>query len=174
MTQMPAALAAALREPAHRSALTRATLATSRVRPGDLRFASGLRGESVEPRLVLVLSVDDQLEFADVLLLHTATEMACDVDLVVPTSVSGAPYDVVVETDLRGVIWTIQLGSAVGHVDGALMTLRPDSTTSDGAFRSDVHSGPQLAGPTDPRWNFKRDEGVALRALARGRAPAPR
>jgi hypothetical protein len=117
----------------------------------------------------LVLSVDSQLDFADVLLLHTATEMACGVDLVVPTSVSGVPYDVVVQTDLRGVVWTLQLGPAVGRLDDRVISALGGTSTSllEAGHGPVVHRGLALAGTADPRWAFKRDEGSALRALAR-------
>lgn len=168
MTQLPAALAAALREPAPRPAPAPAVVASSRVQRGDLRFARGFPGEPLEPRLVLVLSVDSQLDFADVLLLHTAAEMACELDLVVPTSVSGVPYEVVVQTDLRGVVWTLQLGPAVGRLgDNVLSVLGRDATSSDSGAPAELHSGLQMAGPADPRWGFKREEGAALRALSR-------
>jgi hypothetical protein len=168
MTQLPAVLTAALRESAPRLAPAPPAVASARVQRGDLRFARALPGELIKPRLVLVLSVDSKLDFADVLLLHTATEMACNVDVVVPRSVSDVPYEVVVQTDLRGVVWTLQLGPAVGRLDDdVLRALRNETTSDDIGVRPNVRRGLQLAGPADPRWNFKRDEGVELRALAR-------
>lgn len=167
MTELPAALRAALRKPAPPPASAPPAIASSRVQRGDLRFARGLPGEPLEPRLVLVLSVDSKLDFADVLLLHTATELACDIDVVVPRSVSGIPYEVVVQTDLRGVVWTLQLGPAVGRLDDNLLrALRNETTSLDLDATPDVRRGLQLAGPADPRWSFKQEEGVALRALA--------
>jgi hypothetical protein len=168
MTQLPDALTAALREPAPRHAPAPPAVPSAWVQRGDLRFARGLPGKPLEPRLVLVLSVDSQLEFADVLLLHTATEMACEVDLVVPRSVSGVPYEVVVQTDLRGVVWTLQLGSAVGRLDdGAISALGRNATGPGSGAPTGLHWGLQMAGPADPRWGFKREEGAALRALSR-------
>lgn len=165
MTQMPSAVVAALlQRPAARDAEVR----SSRIRRGDIRFARGLPGEVLEPRLVLVLSVDSQLDFANVLLVHTASEMSCDVDVVVPATDSGAPYEVVIETDLRGVIWTIQLGSSVGHVgEDFLRLLGRETPSPDLRARPETERGTQLAGPADPRWGFKGDEGAALGALAR-------
>ncbi len=168
MTGLPAALVAALGESPSQPAPGRAAVTSSRVRRGDLRFARGLIGESLDPRLVLVLSVDSQLDFADVLLVHTATEMACDIDLVVPAAVSAAPYEIVVETDLRAVVWTLQLGPVVGRLDdGVISALGRDTTSPDSAAPAGLHRGLKLAGPSDPRWRFKQDEGTALRALSR-------
>ena len=168
MTQMPPVLVAALRELRQRPAVPVPEAGSSRIRRGDIRFAKGSTGEELQPRLVLVLSVDSQLDFADVLLVHTATEMTCDVDAVVQPSDSGAPYEAVIETDLRGVLWTIQLGSAIGHLDDHFFSsLGSDLTSHDPGARPELQRGLQLAGPADPRWGFKRDEGAALRALAR-------
>lgn len=166
MTEMPAALIAALKEPPAPSALPQPEIISSRVRRGDLRFVRGMPGEPVEARLVLVLSVDSDHDFAEILLLHTETEMACDVDAVLPRAVSAAPYDVVVQTDLRGVVWTLQLGSAVGRLDDhVLSTLETGANDLVGDRPSAVYRGLRLAGPADPRWDFKRSEGVELRAL---------
>jgi hypothetical protein len=123
--------------------------------------------EPLDPRLVLVLSVDSQFDFADVLLVHTAAEMACYIDLVVPSALSAAPYEVVVETDLRAVVWTFQLGPVVGSLDdGVISALGQDTTRPDSAAPADLHRGLKMAGPSDPRWRFKQDEGTALRALS--------
>lgn len=113
-----------------------------------------------------MLSVHSNLDFADVLLVHTAAEMACDVDLVVPKAVSTAPYEVVLEKDLRGAVWTLQLGPAVGRLDGAIIdALGYNTTGPDSGAPSGIHRGIKLAGPADPRWGFKREEGAAFRAL---------
>lgn len=168
MTGLPAALVAALGELPSQPASGRAAVTSSRVQRGDLRFASGLIGEPLDPRLVLVLSVDSQLDFADVLLVHTAAEMASDIDLVVPRSVSAAPYEVVVETDLRAVVWTIQLGPVVGRLDDVVISgLGRDTTSPNMGAPPELLRGLQMAGPADPRWGFKREEGAALRALSR-------
>ena len=67
-----------------------------------------------ESRLCLVVGVDPTDEFADVVLTHTAPEVAPSVDGVVPPELSGAPYDIVVQTELRRTVWTLQLGRRVG------------------------------------------------------------
>ncbi len=167
MTGLPAALVAAIGESPSRLAPGHAEVASSRIQRGDLRFASDLIGGPLDPRLVLVLSVDSHLEFADVLLVHTATEMACDIDLVVSSAASAAPYEVVVETDLRAVVWTLQLGPVAGRLDdGVLSALGRDTSSPDSAAPSGLHRGLKMAGPSDPRWRFKQDEGTMLRALS--------
>jgi len=168
MTGMPAALIAAVKESRDRESSAGDRAASSRIQRGDLRFANGVAGSDAEPRLVLVLSVDSRLDFAEVLLVHTAVEMACDVDAIVPVAVSGAPYAVVVETDLRGAVWTLQLSPEVGHLDETVITaLAPGHEVSTAGPASGVSHGIRLAGPVDPRWGFKADEGAAFRSLTR-------
>ncbi len=168
MTELPAALVAALKHLPAASDLPPPEISSSRVRRGDLRFARGMPGEPIGARLVLVLSVEGDHDFADVLLLHTATEMACEVDAVIPRAVSGAPYEVVVQTDLRGVVWTLQLGSAIGRLDDdVLSTLGAGASNAVGGHPTTVYRGLRLAGPSDPRWDFKRSEGHELRGLTR-------
>jgi hypothetical protein len=119
-----------------------------------------------------VLSVNSQHDFAEVLLVHTSPEMACEVDGIVMRHLSWAPYDLVVETDLRGAVWTQQLAAAVGHVDesvfDALSRIASGSEVDIGrSAEQAVHSGTHLAGPSDTRWAFKEAEGDSLRRISR-------
>ena len=180
MTGLPSGLLAALNQrPADR--ITAGTSAhrpygrVGRVGRGDIRSARPLLHQSGEARLVLVLGVHQSDEFAEVLLVHTAPEMACEVDVVLPTSTTSTPYDLVVQTDLRSVVWTVQLGSAVGHLDERAMAVlnrvAADGTSGETALDDpDLdplgYVGTPLAGPVDRRWSFKESEGTTLRALA--------
>lgn len=129
----------------------------SPIQRGDVRFAEG--GGRVGP--VLVLAVD-RLGFADVLLMHTATEMACDIDLVVPRAVSEMTFDLVVEPDLRAMVWLWQLSPALGRLDDDVLDALTVQDPGGAPWR-----GLPLAGPSDPRWQFKKDEGATLRILSR-------
>lgn len=174
MTEMPAALEVALdqrrRDPMHAPPIE---LRSNRVSRGDLRVVRPVEAHTSDPRLLLVLSVDSEHQFAEVMLVHTAPEMACEVDGIVPPELSSAPYQVVVQTDLRGAVWTWQVGTAVGHLDE--QTIRElGHLAAEGAGEHGVASwdlaiqvGPRLAGPTDPRWAFKKSEGGTLRRLTR-------
>lgn len=168
MSELPAALVAALRASAVDETSSAPTVSSAHVRRGDLRFVRGLSPGQVEPRLALVLSVDGGGRFAEVLLAHPYPEMACEVDAVVSREVSGAPYRLVVQTDLRGVIWTYQFGPAAGRLEAAALH-EVGRVTSEGDVvgGAGIHCGLRLAGVVDPRWEFKSDEGDTLRALAR-------
>jgi hypothetical protein len=172
LTQVPADLRHALdwrrlEQPAARPI----HLHSSVVRRGDLRIIRPLEVNSSEPRLVLVLSVDRDREFADVLLVHTATELACEVDGIIHPFTSFASYDVVVQTDLRGVVWTWQLGRTVGNLDADVLQELGRATSGGTEMvrarsgESKIHVGPQLAGPNDPRWSFKEAEGASFRQI---------
>ena len=153
-----------------RPGTTPAFTESSRISRGDLRIVSPTAGDRpAESRLCLVVGVDPTDEFADVVLTHTAPELATSVDGVVPPELSGAPYDIVVQTDLRGAVWTLQLGRRVGWIDEpALKNLtsivlgRTEDPDSSGVG---LHAGIPLQGPTDRRWSFKEEEGAELRRL---------
>ncbi|MYA26682.1 MAG: hypothetical protein F4091_05645 [Acidimicrobiales bacterium] len=117
------------------------------------------------------MDVDPRREFADVVLMHSAPELTTSVDGVVPSSVSGAPYDAVVQTDLRGVAWTFQVGRLVGRLDeGVLETLSSialGDLATDPAHENEIWTGSALTGEGDRRWAFKADEGSVFRILTR-------
>ena len=122
-------------------------------------------GERVE-RLALVLRVDDRREFAEIVFVHPYVELAAGTDLVVPPEHSRVRYRVVVETDVRGVVWLTQIGPPVGTLDQpALEALGAVSLGEDPAPRS-LLAGLPLRGRFDRRWDFKAAEGSALRTLA--------
>lgn len=143
------------------------------IRPsrGDLRTVKPIDGAAVAVRLALVLSVDSERGFAEVMLVHTAPELACEIDAVISSRVGSISYPVVVETDVRGVVWIEQLGRAAarvsGEVLGALAAIATRQASPDLEDAFSVSAGTRLAGPADPRWSFKRTEGLALRELAR-------
>lgn len=176
MIGLPAEVAQALALRAERRSWpTREHVRSNRVTRGDLRLVQALAHRPSDPRIGLVLAVDPGNEFTDVLLVHTAPELACDTDGIVPPATSSAPYDIVVETDLRAVVWTWQLGASIGALDDrALDAIRSIAARSqedmDASAEptgvSDVYSGLRLAGPSDQRWSFKEAEGEVLRRLS--------
>lgn len=147
-------------------------LTESRVVAGDLRIVTPLSHQQTDSRIVLVLKVDEPDNFADVMLVHSATELATDHDAIVLADDSAAPYDVVVQTDLRSAVWTYQIGSRVGHLSeefvDTIKTWATDCSDEALARRSmaGIHNGTRLAGLVDRRWAFKESEGIALRCLA--------
>ena len=147
--------------------------ATCRILRGDIRIVQPPCRESATGtrRLCLVVGVDPTGEFAEVVLLHSAPELATSVDGVVPSSTSGAPYDAVVQTDLRGVAWTFQVDRLVGRLDEssleALSSIALGNPASERARGNEIWSGSALTGESDRRWAFKVDEGSVFRTLTR-------
>ncbi len=166
-----AALATQRREPDPSGATH---TAPTRIVVGDLRIVAPLAHLPTDPRLALVLKVAEAGEFVEVLLVHPATELATDRDAVLPRRETSAPYDVVVQTDLRAVVWTWQVGERVGRLhESTLGELRAWASGIDDEAVSEqptagagFHTGTRLAGPIDRRWGLKKAEGTVLRRLA--------
>ena len=137
------------------------------VSPGQIRrLTEGPQADERVERLALVLGVDDRRDFAEIMFVHPYAELATGTDLVVPSEHSRVAYRVVVETDVRGVVWLTQLGSLIGVLDRtALEAVGAVALGEDPAWRSLV-AGPPLRGRFDQRWDFKAAEGSALRILA--------
>lgn len=176
MTDVPAAVASALARRREAGTLgAREWVPTARVCDGDLRVIEALPHRPADHRIGLVLRVDSLNEFAEVLLVHSAPEVATDRDVILPAAVTSAPYDMVAQTDLRAAVWSLQLGMRVGHLDqrslAAVKAIRYGATGGERAEAPapevpDFGSGTRLAGPMDRRWSFKESEGAALRGLA--------
>lgn len=176
MTDVPAVVTSALaRRDAVRMPEARGTVLPDRVFEGDLRVIRSLSHRPTDHRIGLVLRVDSANDFVEVLLAHTAPELATDRDVILPSNVTSAPYDAIVQTDLRGAVWTTQLDKRVGHLaELALASVKAVDNSSmagehpmiSAAPMAELHTGIPLAGPLDRRWSFKESEGAALRALA--------
>ena len=146
---MPVPSAVRIAAASHPTAQTRA----ASIARGDLRVCMAAQGDIC--RLVLVTEVHAN-EHAVFVLAHTAPEMATSFDAIVPASDSGAPYPVVVQTDLVGAADVGRLGVLVGHVNPASLGVR----TRDGLVDGIYPVGVRLAGAWDRRWSFKAQEGV--------------
>ena len=117
MTDVPAIVTSALSERATaRTPDAHGSVPLTRVSEGDLRVIESLAHRPADRRIGLVRRVDPVGEFAEVLLVHAAPELATDRDVVLPSDVTSAPYDAVVQTDLRGAVWILQLGKRFGRL----------------------------------------------------------
>ena len=134
---------------------------------GQIRRLTGVpRADECVERLALVLGVNDRRDFTEIMFVHPYVELATGTDLVVPSEHSRLAYQVVVETDVRGVVWLTQVGQLVGVLNRtALEAVGAVALREDPASRSLV-AGLPLRGRFDQRWDFKAAEGSALRILA--------
>ncbi|MCY3850996.1 MAG: hypothetical protein OXF75_09380 [Acidimicrobiaceae bacterium] len=129
-------------------------------------MTQGLQPEDLRERLVLVLRVDELCGFAEIMFVHPYTELATGSDLIVSPEYSGIAYQVVVETDVRGVVWLTQLGTLIGVLDPTALVAVGAVALGEDPDTPNLISGPPLRGRFDARWNFKASEGSALRTLA--------
>lgn len=163
---VPSAIAAAAR--AQRSSNNTNVLTPSRaVRRGDLRLIVPPYDTTGESRLGLVLNVDATLQFVEIALVHPYPELATSMDGVVPGALACTPYAIVVQTDLRGVVWTpVQVSRLVGKLsDESLEAISGLVETGDPESPSGIRIGTRLGGNHDRRWTFKGAEGKALDLL---------
>lgn len=134
---------------------------STNVKAGDIRLVE-LVGEQ-RNRHVLIVDVNSDPPFCEVMLLHPYEEMITNSDVVLSPDLTGLRYSLVAQTDITGVVWTVDVGRALGHLenfDGSVFSellVRPDL---NGAV------GTRLAGPADSRWKFKRDEGLVISELS--------
>ena len=137
------------------------------VRRGDLRLIVSPHNSPAETRLALIVNVDTALRFAEIALVHPYTELATSTDGVVPGVLAGTPFDVVVQTDLRGIVWAPgQVSRLVGRMSADIIDTISDLTeTVKPAAADGIRNGVPLTGPTDRRWAFKASEGAALDAF---------
>jgi hypothetical protein len=132
------------------------------VRPGDVRKLSDSNCTS---RFALVLTIDSKAGVAEVTLIHPYVEYATDLDVIVHRSADGPAFDLVVQTDIRAAVSTLQLDRLIGVVTPNVVSacLRGADTFDPSA---DAHLGAPLTGPMDARWEFKVAEGKNLIALS--------
>ena len=138
---------------------------------GDLRIVEGVGPRLTDRRVALVACAGPSKETAQVWLVHTAAELATGWDAVVAASAASTPYVVVVQTDLRGVVWTSQLGRCVGRLDDRAFDAVKAVGARAAGYEASAHDervrcGSEMFGPLDGRWAFKAAEGDALRRLA--------
>ena len=117
-------------------------------------------------RMVLVLRVDSQREFAEVMLVHSQVEFVTSLDLIVSPERSSMPYRMVIQTDTRAVVWTTQLETLIGKFDPEALEALGDVSVGQAIYRTSLSSGTPLRGPLDPRWDFKAREGHVIRSMA--------
>ena len=144
-------------------------------RPRSLEFPSDLAVESGQFRIieaeglkrqVLVVRVDSEEGFCEVMLAHPYVEQATGVDVVITREETGVPYTMVVQTDCHGMVWTVELGKIIGVVgEDAMAAL---GAVASGEFPEGRYlPGVKLAGLVDARWEFKVSEGQVMSALTR-------
>ena len=113
--------------------------------------------------LVLVTDFDDTTQSLTVTLLSPDVEFGSSTDLVLSGEEISRPYDLIVESDVFGYVWVVQLDRRIGRVDAqvlqALSALRNDDAVDRPV------GGPPVVDRSDPRWTFKLEELKRLQSL---------
>lgn len=128
-------------------------------RPGpahrnDFAIVRGSVGESTVQRVVLI--TEEHERHFTVLLCHPYKEMATDYDVI---ALRDNTYDLVIGTDLYGVVLKHQVVGIVGSVSDELRDAARHSLHTDGESVEGI--GPRampLGGVDDPRRRFKEEE----------------
>ena len=130
------------------------------VSPGEIRrVGSG----SVE-RLALILMVNSETNTSQITLVHNYSEFATEQDIIVESAITDLSYVVVIQTDLRGVVSTAEVGELIAMVPEKLVAACFQGIAG---FVEDLSMfiGPPILGPLDARWDFKVEEGETIREL---------
>jgi hypothetical protein len=129
------------------------------IQRGDLRIISSYEQTS-DARLGLVLQVNPI--FVEMALVHPYYELATSKDAVISSALCGTSYDIVIQNDLRGVVWISQVGQLIGHLSDNHLETISDVLESIQPQSEDIRIGIPLMGEHDRRWSFKASEGKAL------------
>lgn len=152
--------------PEHRPATRRG------VSRGDIRRVEPCFEPEGPGRFALILNVDSDEESVEIVLVHPYTELATETDLIFAPDETDAPYPVIVQTEIRSAVWTLQTRERVGSLSEEALDEFGRVAVSDDPFAASPRTGPPLAGPADSRWYFKQQEIATLNQLAADRISA--
>ena len=131
---------------------------------GQVRLTRGGSAD-LSVREVLILRTDEE-GYCDVLLTHPFTESATDVDLTIAQSTAEIPYDLVVQTDCRGIVWTDDLQEIIGFLNDEGMQALQDVSRGEFPRGEGYGRGLKLRGFFDTRREFKENEGEIIASLS--------
>jgi|GEM_PF-1541718 len=113
--------------------------------------------------LVLVTAIDDSTQSVSATLLSPDLELGTSADLLLTPEDSGLSYALLIESDIFGYLWFVQLDRALGQVSQDLLeslaALRDENAVDHPV------AGPPLVERSDPRWDFKLQELARLQQL---------
>lgn len=124
---------------------------------GELRVAYPMGPDIHLPRLILVTSVSLREGFISAILVSTELNMATDRDLRLEPNETGLSYGVILELDITGPLWFVQLGPCLGTIPQGILPaiLRAiEGDTTD--LPEDKRGLPVSVGGL--RWEWKRHE----------------
>ncbi len=134
---------------------------------GDVRVVEPLPWTVGRNRLAVIRGVDSDRGTVEVVLVHPYAELATCTDAVLAPEDSGLTHPLVVECYVRGHVWSRQVGAKAGALDEVRLEAIGRAVVYRDVSAPCPAVGLPLAGFSDPRWRFKRQEVREMRALAR-------
>lgn len=135
---------------------------------GQLRVLRHRDPRIAAERLGLIVSADEELPVAHVLLVSPLVEYRTAVDFLLEPSKTSAPMPLIAECDLRGSVWFDQLRACVGRCEPSLAT-QLDAVGAgalpDAVSLEQSGFGLPARDARDPRWAWKLAELDALNML---------
>jgi hypothetical protein len=128
--------------------------------PGEFRIVESMDPGGCDSRVAVVISCDKELGILTVALTSNDLENATDRDFLVRSEDSSLPFDLLIEGDMVGTVWTTQATQLLAPV-------RVEVRNSLGRFLSSaqVPAGLPVKGPADPRWRHKEKDLDNFQAL---------
>lgn len=143
----------------------RSPQASGGIRPGQIRVAQGMDGQGPGRLALIIESFEDPFPWVNALLVSPLTEVATYRDVLLTAEETGLPFAALVETDMPGPLFQVQLGDDLGEVRAdVLLELL---AAADGEDRPILleRGGTPLLGRTDPRWPWKETEVDVMQQL---------
>jgi hypothetical protein len=135
--------------------------------PGDIRAALPMDGGDVPARLVLILeSFSDGDSWANVCLIGDAPEASGNRDIRLDPEETSATFPLLVQTDVVGPLFMVQLGPRVGHVEAPLLASLRSAVYGEIPADLAGRYGMPIVGSRDARWQLKDAEVSAMHGLA--------
>lgn len=134
---------------------------------GEIRAARPMDQEHLGARLVVVLETyTDDDPWVNACLVAEAIEVAGDRDIRFDPEESGLSFPVVVESDVVGPLFVVQLGPVLGRIDASLLAAIRSAVHGERAPTLAGRRGTPIKGRLDARWHLKEDEVGTMHALA--------
>ena len=137
-----------------------------RVEAGEIRAARPMDGDR-NTRLVLLLeSYKDPDPWVNAVLITNEIELATDRDIQLSPAETGLSFPILVETDIVGPLFVVQLGPRLVSLPEELLEQLRNAVRGAEVDRERSRRGIPVVTRRDPRWKVKEQELAAMHALA--------